>query len=320
MSEPPRVVRDSFAAVGRRIDSCEVVRDFPWSHVLRLTTSDGVTVWAKRCGDGMAFEPELTRIIEAVGSPILVPTLWISGRWIATDNVDGPLTRGDDRALEAVLHVQGPLADLQQRSSPRMEEMRAVGVPTLGADDVSDLVDRSIRLCARHRYLAARPLTRTDEDAVRGAVPGLVASFRALELSSPSTLLHLDLHHGNVFEHEGDARLFDWGDARIGPALLHVVSTVSLLGFMTNRDPRDPRIGAVVESYVSAWPGLTLTDEILEIVHDPRIAALVRLDALTAALSSGSDEMILPFADWLPDLVRAAAASDPAEAKGVRLA
>lgn len=320
MTEAPRVVRDSFATLGLHIASVEVVRDFPWSHVLRLTATDGSVVWAKRCGDGMAFEPELTHIVESVASPVLVPTIWISGRWIATTDIDGRMGRGDGRVLEAVLRLQRPLAELQHDLSPRMEGIRAAGVPTLGSEDVEQLVDRAIRLCARYRHLAARPLIAGDEDSIRRRIPQLSVNFQVLEASSISTLLHLDLHHGNVFEHEGNVKLFDWGDARIGSALLHVLSTVSLLGFVTDRDTRDPRIQAIVDAYVSARPDVEISDATDAIVHDPRMAAFVRLDALVAALSGGADHAVAPFADWLPDLVRAAGASSTTGARGVRLA
>lgn len=254
MTELPAAVRESCSDLGLRIGSCEVVRDFPWSYVLRLTTVDGDTIWVKRCGDGMAFEPALTRIIEAVGSPVLVPTLWISGPWIATRHVGGRLGRGEDRTLAAVRRLQQPLAQLQQRLDTRMEEMREIGTPTLGAADVDELSERSIELCARIGHLATRPLLPEEADGLRFAGPALVADLETLERRAPSTLLHLDLHHGNVFEEEGRTQLFDWGDARIGCALVHLVSTISLLGFITDRDTRDPRIEGVVVAYLSMWP------------------------------------------------------------------
>lgn len=95
---------------------------------------------------------------------------------------------------------------------------------------------------------------------------------------------------------------------------------MSLLGYILAIDTRDPRIGSVIDNYLAAWAELDIADAVREMAHDPRMAAFVRLDALTAALSTGADDAIAPFADWLPDLVRAAGSADPADAQGVRLA
>ncbi|MCZ4495489.1 MAG: hypothetical protein JWM25_72 [Thermoleophilia bacterium] len=317
----PTSVQEQFHALGETLREFAVMRDFPWSHVLRLTGLDGRVVWVKRCGDGMAFEPGLTRIVEEVGSPLLVPTLWIDGRWIATDHVDGQLQRDAAPMLDAMLRLQEPLADLQRGLSSRVEDASAVGTPSLGANDVEALVERALELCARDAHLAERPLQLSETQVVRESVLRLRELMARLDsVSDIRTIQHLDLHHGNVFEPAGGVQVFDWGDARIGSPLLHLVSTLSLLSFVVGVDVRDPRVAAVGDAYVGAWPGLKLAPAEWELVLDPRLAALIRLDALTAAVHGGSDEQLAPFADWLGDLVRAAASSDPSGARGVRLA
>lgn len=218
----PNIVHERFDALGMQILSSEIVRSFPWSTVLRLTLSDGRVAWAKRCGDGMAFEPNLVRILESAGSPLLVPSLWIAGRWIATEHVEGQLERGDARALAAISRAQAPLAELQQRLVPNVDELRRAGTPPLGSRDVQPLVKRAIGFCSRYGHLASKPLEPADEEALLRAVPRLVAELERFEEgAAPVALLHLDLHHGNVFDHDGCVQVLDWGDARIGSPMLH---------------------------------------------------------------------------------------------------
>lgn len=217
--------------------------------------------------------------------------------------------------------MQEPLAVLQRRLSSRIEDAVAVGTPSLGSASVEDLVDRALVMCARDAHLAERPLSRGEIRTAIDAVSRLRALMDGLEsVSDIRSIQHLDLHHGNVFDSPAGVRIFDWGDARVGSPLLHLVSVVSLLSYVAGIDVDDPRVRAVGESYVDAWPGLELDPEAWALVADPRLAALLRIDAFTAAVHSGSDEQRAPFADWLADLVRAATSADPADARGVRLA
>ncbi|MCW2923567.1 MAG: hypothetical protein JWM98_971 [Thermoleophilia bacterium] len=322
MSRPlPDTVQGRFDAIGERIMACEVVRDFPWSQVLRLTTADGGTRWVKRCGDGMAFEPALTAVVERVGSPLLVPSLWIDGRWIATEHVDGQLGRGDLGILDALLRIQAPLAELQAGLVPLLDHAVAAGTPSLGSTDAEALIERALGLCARDAHMADRPLAPAEVEGVRAAGPRLRSMLAALESATDvRTIQHLDLHHGNVFDAPDGVRIFDWGDARIGTPLLHVVSTVSLTAFVADVNSRDPRITEIVDAYLAGWPDLAVDRATWDVIHDPRLAAFLRLDALAAALFDGEDEQLRPFVDWTVELVRAAASPRPTGATGVRLA
>lgn len=319
-AELPDIVRAQFDLLEVQVASIEVVRDFPWSLVLRVAMSDGRSIWVKRCGEGMSFEPELVRVVTSVGSPILVPTLWVAGRWIATEHVDGRL-EGGDAMLDPLRRLQAPFAELQRRLVPHLGEMRAAGTPTLGPADVDGLVERALDLVARDRHLAGRPLEAWEFRAFRRATPRLTEQLHVLEAAAPvTTLQHLDLHHGNVFDVGDRVRLFDWGDARLGSPLLHLVSTLSLTAFLTGRDGGDARLADIVGAYLAEWPEIRLEREAREVVHDPRLAAFVRIDALAAAMHSGRDDQLAPFADWLADLIRAASSSEPGDARGVRLA
>ena len=88
--------------------------------------------------------------------------------------------------------------------------------------------------------------------------PGAAAALAEL----PATLLHGDVHPGNILVEEGRPTLIDWGSARVGPAALDLANLV-------------PADSPGVARYAAAWPALTgqpLPDGVLELGY--RWAAL----------------------------------------------
>jgi aminoglycoside phosphotransferase (APT) family kinase protein len=63
--------------------------------------------------------------------------------------------------------------------------------------------------------------------ALVGAVAGHPAVARTLDRLSP-TLLHGDIHSGNVLVEDERAWLIDWGSCRVGPAMLDLANLVPL--------------------------------------------------------------------------------------------
>ena len=79
----------------------------------------------------------------------------------------------------------------------------------------------------RLRESAARhPAATADRaQALIGRAADLPATAAVLA-ELPPTLLHGDVHPGNVLVHDGQAVLIDWGSARIGPAALDLANLV----------------------------------------------------------------------------------------------
>lgn len=82
----------------------------------------------------------------------------------------------------------------------------------------------------RHESLAA---LRPARGALRRITAALAAMRRALLEAEPfgATVLHGDLHSGNVIVRGGNAVLLDWGRSRVGSALEDVSSWLQSLGY-----------------------------------------------------------------------------------------
>jgi hypothetical protein len=70
------------------------------------------------------------------------------------------------------------------------------------------------------------PETTARARALVSRAAGLPAAAAVLA-ELPQTLLHGDVHPGNVLVHAGQATLMDWGNSRVGPAALDLANLVT---------------------------------------------------------------------------------------------
>jgi hypothetical protein len=159
-----------------------------------------------------AVRPQATAIPELVA--------WGPG-WLIT-----PLAAGSPLALDGAMPAN--LSDTLARLHSRY----------LGDDGLSPAIPRVTpawwrSLCRdwvepRLREQAGRhpAETTTRARALVDRAAGLPATDVLLGELSP-TLLHGDVHPGNVLVDDGQATLIDWGNARIGPAALDLANLVT---------------------------------------------------------------------------------------------
>ncbi len=184
-------------------------RSFVLKHALQREIS--VMRLLRPLAEGHAL-PLLAEGEDADGPWLLLP--FIAGRWLA-----GQLTLPQD--------VRETLAQLHTRFAARLDELAFL--PRLDGASWADLLDLNERTLAAAPWpaeAAARHELRDGIERLRRAeqVP---AALMAL----PQTLLHGDVHGGNMIASAEDGRtyLFDWGNARVGPAAVDLVNGVKAM-------------------------------------------------------------------------------------------
>ena len=91
--------------------------------------------------------------------------------------------------------------------------------------------------------------------AARACVPEVerwLAELAAYDV--PATLVHGDLHLGNVAHHDGRLTVFDWSDASVG----HPFVDVATLARSSPPDERDELVAAYFGAWREALPGADL--------------------------------------------------------------
>jgi hypothetical protein len=176
-------------------------RTWNLSAIWRFDGPDGVPVaWLKQVPPFFAHEAAVLRMVDAV-SPGLVPYVLAAG-----DEGRALITHvpGEDRYGAAPpfrAQVLAALQPVQQHFAGRVDELRAAGVPALSLDGLP-------RIAAPH--LPGIPGLRELLDDL----PRRLAAVA--ECGLPDTLVHGDLHMGNVIQDGESFTIVDWGDAVIG--------------------------------------------------------------------------------------------------------
>ncbi|MBO3083046.1 phosphotransferase [Cellulomonas fengjieae] len=182
----------------------------------------------------------------------------------------------------AVLQASGPDLVMQRLHGPTLLQALAAGEVSLpdGAAILTDLHDRLHAI--------------TPPEAWRHDVP----DAWPLVDSGPS-VVHLDLHPGNVILAEGGPALVDWTNARTGPAELDVSMTALIVAEV-----------AVDAGGVYSQAARALLAAFLSATDVSPVTALAQaatLRALDPSLVPGERELVRPAADLVRNLVEVAA-------------
>ena len=221
------------------------VRLRPWSIVIRIPTRSGSTVWVKANPPGSAFEPALTRALDAWAPGfVLTPLAVEPGRgWSLLPDGGRLLARPDpdDPPGRFRLASTRRYTDLQRLLVERVPELLGLGVPDLRPTVMVDTLDELLDLVPVPVVAAARARI-VDEVAQLAASP------------LPASLDHGDLHDRQVFGRpDGRHRFFDWGDASISHPFLSLRVTVGIA--VENYGAESPAIGELVDAFLTGWPG-----------------------------------------------------------------
>ncbi|WP_433720182.1 phosphotransferase family protein [Actinoplanes sp. CA-051413] len=198
---PAASVAWALAALGR--DDVTPVQQRTWnlSMIWHLDAAGAPVAWLKQVPRMFAHEPAVLALLAGF-EPGLVPTVLTSaapGRMVLAH------VPGEDRYDAGEDFCAAVAADwhpAQVHFAGRVDELLAAGVPDRRFD-----IDRLARV--------AEPFLDEIDGlaAVLDALPGRIAAIEACGL--PDTLVHGDLHPGNV-RADGESRVIvDWGDSTV---------------------------------------------------------------------------------------------------------
>ncbi len=292
-------VDEVLRALGRRRNGpCAPVKVWSLSAVVRVPT-DGPPVWLKAACRHFHAEPALTRLVSSMlpgRTPDVVATDDERG-WVLTEDI---ATADEESAPEGV----GPsaariAARLQLLSLDRLTEIRAAEVPERGLVDTGRRFDEILR-----DGVELADLTPDELAAARATAPAVHALLDQLAaLGVPDTLVHGDLHTGNVAS-DGDAIvLYDWSDAAVSHPFLDVV----LLASRLPEDEQQATFAAYAETWREAYPDLDVEGALALARPVNTIYQMVTFELIQRAQEDASRwELHGVVARWLrslPDLV-----------------
>jgi aminoglycoside phosphotransferase (APT) family kinase protein len=247
-------VDDRLAGLGRvRTGPLEPAKVWSLSAVLKVPC-DPAPVWFKASCPHFHAEPALTLLVAAMLPEHAPPILGADEQrsWLLMEELLGASEDHEDDPPAGIgLAAARTAAILQLRSRDHLAEIEAAGVPvrplTSTLHQFDEILSDGVELDQlTHEELAAARSVRDDVHAV-------VEELDSLGI--PDTLVHGDLHTGNV-AHDGDSLvLYDWSDAAVSHPFLDVV-------LLTQRLPEDESLAArerYAETWRAAYPDLDVT-------------------------------------------------------------
>ena len=273
-----------------RTGPVEVVKDRPWSYVLKVPTATG-PVWFKENRGATRYEaPLVAALARWLPDRVLTPIAIDAERGWSLLPDGGPILRevALPKDLQHWERLLATHAQFQRDVAPHAGELVALGVP-------------DHRPAAFVGNVARLPAS----DALTASMADLLALNDTLAASPvPASLQHDDLHDGNVF---ADGRVFDWGDSSVGHpfGVLLVASRVAADRFEVSDG--DPLVLRLRDAYLEPWSDLadrpTMLAEVRAAVQLGKVGrSLSWQRALADADEDGRSEWGDAVTGWLDEL------------------
>lgn len=184
------------------------MRTWNLSSIWRIPTSAGA-VWLKVVPPFLDHEGALLRVLD---TGIVPPVLAAEGPRLLMGHVPGvDQYDADERQLARMVAL---IVDLQARQATRMSDLFAAGLPDWRAEPLRTLASTTFEAHADE-------LAPAERAALTGLLDGWSERHAAIaECGLPDTLVHGDLHPGNVRGEGPRLVILDWGDSGVGHPLL----------------------------------------------------------------------------------------------------
>jgi tRNA A-37 threonylcarbamoyl transferase component Bud32 len=278
-------------------------RSWNLSCVHRLTLADGTTVWLKVVPPFFYHEGAMLQFMRNVPGAMRVPHLLGSDRdngRVLMEHVEGPLMWGAplpkwSAVIDRFIATQGSLCN-------RVDELLALGAPDWRNRPFANAIARLVQRDDVRSTLDAASLRAVD--AIVDALPRQLDALAACGI--PPTLVHGDVHQGNVLDGADGPVLLDWGDSSVGHPFF------DLAAFCHRLPPAEHAAieAQVIAAWQSALPGADPA-RAAELIRP--IAALCKVRTYRNFLDhiepSEHHYHAIDVPDWLNEAVRRAAAS-----------
>ena len=253
-----------------RTGDVELVRERPWSTILRAPTADG-PVWLKAAGAGTAFEVPLYELLARVApSRVLVPiAVDLERAWLLLPD-GGPSLGEASAGADAVIEGLVEYGRLQRVLAPFADEMLALGVPDMRPAVMVERFEEALAAVARPAEIAALA-PKVAEWCARLAASPL-----------PASLDHNDLHPWNIL---AGPRYYDWGDA----VLAHPFAAMLVPFGMLRQLHGDAALARAREEYLSGFGDPDELGDTLELAC--RVAKIARALTWVRAIEAGGDDV-----------------------------
>jgi len=228
----------ALAALGTPGAAAHQQRTWNLSAIWRLDVDGEPVAWLKQVPPFLAHEPAVLALVGAV-TPGLVPPVLATGAAGRTllAHVPGVDRYGADGQLCA--GIAAAFHPVQAHFAERTTELAAAGVPRPGLDP--------------ERFAAVAEPYLSTIDGLAALISGLPRRLAdAAACGLPDTLVHGDLHPGNVRSVDG-ARpvILDWGDCTIGNPAFDVLRLTA--GLAEPHAAGQGSLGGESASLIEAW-------------------------------------------------------------------
>ena len=231
-AEVSRWMEEQAAALGIRPGRrAEIVEQWPLSSVLRLET-DGGHIYLKAVFSVFRHEPAVTKAL-ATRHPTGVPevlTAELNLGWMLMRELDGSQIEelGHERWGDALVAA----ARIQQGWIGRDEELFALAAPDRTLGVLQAEIGAAFDATGLPRARNVLELERRCAELARGPLP--------------QTLIHGDLHPGNVMVDGAEVRIFDWSDACVSHPLFDLPTFLPRCDDISARE-------AMLDTYLGTW-------------------------------------------------------------------
>jgi hypothetical protein len=259
LAEAEAWVRDQLTEHGLQVTGpVAQVKAWSISCILRAPTEAG-PVYFKAVPPLFAGEPTLTA--------------WLSRRY--PGQVPEVLALDPERRWLLLLEIRGAqLPDLASREEAlrrfarlqidhvgREEDLLAAGVVDRRLAGLTRAFDQLLEEIASPERRAAYRLSEEDSARVAGVAPGVKERIAALAAAGvPETLIHGDLHDGNILADGAEIVFFDWTDAALAHPFFDLHPLFHDLGDSLDRPGTRERLR---DAYLEPWAALLPRERLL---------------------------------------------------------
>jgi aminoglycoside phosphotransferase (APT) family kinase protein len=185
---------------------------------------------------------------EYIPAPVAVATYPDQG-WMLLRSFEGEVMW--EPTVEQKEDVLRITARIQIEAASRIDGLFAAGC----VDFRLDKLPARVAILSRDD-VALAGITPSEREKLSSLLPSIVEACDALASGPiPQSLMHGDLHGGNIMFHEGHYTIFDWTDGCV---------THPFFDLLTFLDPADPNFDHLRDLYLSEWSSFAPLDTLRE--------------------------------------------------------